>query len=149
MARQGPRAGARGGGREVEDWRMLSVRRGLHCCMVAPSADVLEQEAEEIFWGGLVQKLRGEVVASCRTKAGAGFALALGDAARPERRVGGPGLLLGCAGRRGRRGEPRKKEETKKQKQKWMQVRGSLMGTPRAVVGAAGAVVVGTLSGSQ
>ena len=40
-----------GRAREVEeDWRMLSVRRGLHCCMVAPSAEVLDQE---IFWGGL------------------------------------------------------------------------------------------------
>lgn len=99
MAHQGPRAGARGGlcpreEVEVEDWRMSSVCRGLHCCMVAPSAAQMgcsTKEAEEDLLGR-VGPAQGEVVASCRTNAGAGFALALGDAARPERRDEDQGL---------------------------------------------------------
>ena len=91
-AREGGRA------REVEeDWRMSSVCRGLHCCTVAWLHRAQHRwvarprRRKEIFWGGLVQ-LRGRWWPSCRTKAGAGSALALGDAARPERRVEDQGL---------------------------------------------------------
>lgn len=49
---------------------------------------------------------QGVVVASCRTKAGAGLPWPMGDAARPERRDGGPGLH----GTRGKEAEQSEKK---------------------------------------
>lgn len=134
----------RPGGGGLEDVVCSSRVAWLHGCMVAPSADVVDQEAEEIFWGGLVQSSGG------RWWPAAGLRQAQALPWPWEMRLAQNGgmrtRVVGLRGTRGRRGEPRK-EANKKTKR--MQVRGSLMGTPRAVVGAAGAVVVGTLSGSQ
>lgn len=113
------RSGAPGGrrgerGREVEDWRMilsffvLSSRVAwLHGC-TERSRCARPGKAEEIFFGASGQPAQGVVVASCRTKAGAGLPWPMGDAARPERRDGGPGL---CGTRGIGRSRAKKKEK--------------------------------------
>lgn len=99
---QGPRAGERGEGPEgggLEDVffcrNVLSSRVAwLHGCTERSRCCSLEPgKAEKIFlFGAGGQPAQGVVVASCRTKAGAGLPWPMGDAARPERRDGGPGL---------------------------------------------------------
>lgn len=62
---RGPGGREGDGGREVEDWRMFFFvfvcRRGLHGCMVAPSASRCARpgKAEEIFFGASGGQLRG------------------------------------------------------------------------------------------
>ena len=76
---------------------------------------------------------------SCRTKAGAGLPWPWGRCGSPR--------TAGCEARVfGRDERGAKKQQRRKIKMGAGEC--SLMGTPRAVVGAAGAVVVGTLSGS-
>lgn len=117
-------------------------------CMVAwlhrAQADVLDQvRRRRSSLGPVVASSGGggsqlqDSAGLCRTKAGAGLALAHGRCGSP--RTAG-WRTRGCAGRE------RQKQRGRKN---WTQVGAwSLMGTPRAVVGAARAVVVGTLSGS-
>lgn len=111
---QGPRAGERGEGPEgggLEDVffcrNVLSSRVAwLHGCTERSRCCSLEPgKAEKIFlFGAGGQPAQGVVVASCRTKAGAGLPWPMGDAARPERRDGGPGL-------HGTRGRSREREK--------------------------------------
>lgn len=91
---QGPRAGERGegpGGGGLEDGMCVVFfvvsclcRRGLHGCMVAPSVSrcVLARPGKAAIVFG--QPAQGVVVASCRTKAGAGLALAHGRCGSPR-----------------------------------------------------------------
>lgn len=105
------------GGREVEDWRMffssclvhlLSSRVAwLHGCTERAARCAQPGKAEEIFFGARWWPAQGVVVASCRTKAGAGLALAHGRCGSP--RTAGWRTRV-CAGREARSRESEKKK---------------------------------------
>lgn len=112
---QGPRAGERGegpGGGGLEDgcvWFFFVVsclcRRGLHGCMVAPSASRCVLSLDQVRRrSSLASQLRGWWWPAAGLRQAQALPWPMGDAARPERRDGGPGL-------RGTRG---KKQSEKK-----------------------------------
>lgn len=128
--------------REVEeDWGMSFVRRGLHCCMAAPRADGLLDQ-------GCARRSSGAGWSS--SGGGVGLAAGLRQAqALPwpwEMRLAQNGGLRTrvCAGREYRRGGGKSKTGEEEKKPGLPKVHDSSMGTPRAIVGAARAVIVGT-----